>query len=471
MKIKYLELSAHPVLGNFTYSFEDDKQITMLVGGNGSGKTRFIQLIHLLLDSGFRIHKVPELSSSVVRIGIELHPNELKLLGITFDNLLLEMDHAHGSSSNAIKIFNPSNGADLTEDLHQLFWEGEFKNVLREKTRFSNVEINYTETKVERVGSFDIDKEVQTKSPRELSQRIADLLVSLKSEDDSAFREFFRSGNKPEDFEGKLDRFKIAYSHLFKDEVEFVDIKLGKNEREVVFKNLKNNKEFSINNLSSGQQQVVYRIGYLLENLNIVEGGVILIDEPEISLHPQWQVGYIEFLKLIFGENIQIIIATHSPYIVKSGIDNKDVSISKLSSHEGNLNNENLHHTSKLGRATFAEVNYKAFDIPSEEFHSELYLALQRTYSPEKWDVSKKPTPWYVDGTPTSLDKVISTKPGITNLAPWTDVNSGKACTETLMTFIRNIINHGDDAVSRGRGRKYKPEELKQSIEEMLSLL
>lgn len=471
MKICSLQISNHPVLGSFTYTFEPDKFITLLVGGNGSGKTRFIQLIHLLLDSGFKIQNVTELASTIVKMNVLLSPDETKVLGITYANLLLEMNNAYGLDSQAIKIFNADNNVEVTGELNQQFWQGEFTNILRSKTRFSNVEINYQETKVERVGSFDLDKDVKTKSPRDLSQKIADLLVSLKAEDDSAFREFVTSGKKHVDFEGKLDRFKVAYSHLFKDDVEFVDIKLGNNEREVVFKNLQTGREFSINNLSSGQQQVVYRIGYLLENLNILDGGIVLIDEPEISLHPQWQVRYVDFLKIIFGENIQIVIATHSPYVVKSGIDNKDVSISKLSSNAGNLYSENLNHTSKLGRATFAEVNYKAFDIPSEEFHTELYLALQRNYSPEKWDISKKPLPWYVDGTPKSLDRAISTKPNVTNLPPWTDVNSNRPCTETLMTFIRNIIHHGEDAIKRGRNRTYTPQELRQSIEEMLRLL
>ncbi|MCA9356920.1 hypothetical protein H6784_03485 [Candidatus Nomurabacteria bacterium] len=129
---------------------------------------------------------------------------------------------------------------------------------------------------------------------------------------------------------------------------------------------------------------------------------------------------------------------------------------------------DKLHHTSKLGHATFAEVNYKAFGIVSEEFHIELYLALQRTYSPERWDVSKSK---YVDGMPWKLDQVISKKAGVTTLPAWEDVNSGRSCEETIMTFIRNIIHHGVDAVSCGRGRTYTQSELGQSIEEMLNLL
>ncbi len=44
---------------------------------------------------------------------------------------------------------------------------------------------------------------------------------------------------------------------------------------------------------------------------------IILIDEPELSLHPKWQQRIIEVYKKI-GENNQIIIATHSPHILGS---------------------------------------------------------------------------------------------------------------------------------------------------------
>lgn len=51
----------------------------------------------------------------------------------------------------------------------------------------------------------------------------------------------------------------------------------------------------------------------LLEN-----NSLILIDEPEISLHPNWQNRYIELLQQIFSKvkGCHIIIATHSHFLV-----------------------------------------------------------------------------------------------------------------------------------------------------------
>ncbi|OPA89694.1 hypothetical protein BFW86_14575 [Pseudomonas fluorescens] len=50
----------------------------------------------------------------------------------------------------------------------------------------------------------------------------------------------------------------------------------------------------------------------------IEDGSLILIDEPEVSLHPEWQSGYIDLLLNTFSDykNCHFIIATHSPLIV-----------------------------------------------------------------------------------------------------------------------------------------------------------
>lgn len=47
---------------------------------------------------------------------------------------------------------------------------------------------------------------------------------------------------------------------------------------------------------------------------------IVLIDEPEISLHPNWQIDYFEILQMFgnFYEGCHFIVATHSPHILAS---------------------------------------------------------------------------------------------------------------------------------------------------------
>jgi predicted ATP-binding protein involved in virulence len=84
-------------------------------------------------------------------------------------------------------------------------------------------------------------------------------------------------------------------------------------------------KEFKINDLSSGEKQLFIR-ALSLKSLNI-NNSIILIDEPELSLHPEWQSKIIKLYENI-GENNQLIIATHSPHVI-ANIEAKQLRIMK----------------------------------------------------------------------------------------------------------------------------------------------
>jgi len=50
----------------------------------------------------------------------------------------------------------------------------------------------------------------------------------------------------------------------------------------------------------------------------IGNGSLVLIDEPELSLHPEWQVKYIDLLVKTFGRyrGCHFVVATHSPLVI-----------------------------------------------------------------------------------------------------------------------------------------------------------
>ncbi|BAZ14559.1 hypothetical protein NIES4071_64030 [Calothrix sp. NIES-4071] len=50
---------------------------------------------------------------------------------------------------------------------------------------------------------------------------------------------------------------------------------------------------------------------YLAEPNNL-----LIIDEPEMNLHPEAQVQIIEFLAMLVNAGLNILITTHSPYII-----------------------------------------------------------------------------------------------------------------------------------------------------------
>ena len=86
-----------------------------------------------------------------------------------------------------------------------------------------------------------------------------------------------------------------------------------------------------LSNLSTGLKSFII-IKMLLEKGCIKEKDVLVLDEPEIHLHPQWQVVYAELIVLLQKHfDLSIIVATHSPYFldainlysIKHGVDKK----------------------------------------------------------------------------------------------------------------------------------------------------
>lgn len=81
------------------------------------------------------------------------------------------------------------------------------------------------------------------------------------------------------------------------------------------FKSTKTGKDILLKNLSSGEQHILVLYYELLFKLN--KGTLLLMDEPEISLHIGWQKLIINDLKEILKLNpMEIIIATHSPAVI-----------------------------------------------------------------------------------------------------------------------------------------------------------
>ena len=74
-----------------------------------------------------------------------------------------------------------------------------------------------------------------------------------------------------------------------------------------------NRQKISFNELSAGEKNLYY-LGFALNQID-PKNGILLIDEPEDSLHPTWQQQLVRFYNNV-GENNQVFLATHSPHII-----------------------------------------------------------------------------------------------------------------------------------------------------------
>ena len=73
-----------------------------------------------------------------------------------------------------------------------------------------------------------------------------------------------------------------------------------------------------IRNLSSGVKTFAI-IKHLLQNGIIEENGTLILDEPEVHLHPEWQILFAELIVMLqkqFG--LHILLNTHSPYFLNA---------------------------------------------------------------------------------------------------------------------------------------------------------
>ncbi|KUO97734.1 hypothetical protein AR276_22240 [Stenotrophomonas maltophilia] len=79
---------------------------------------------------------------------------------------------------------------------------------------------------------------------------------------------------------------------------------------------VKNGQAIEFSDLSSGEQQLIGTSIRLLAGLE--PHTLVIIDEPEVSLHPEWQIKYVPTLmKTLEGEpSTHVVIATHSHFMV-----------------------------------------------------------------------------------------------------------------------------------------------------------
>ena len=74
----------------------------------------------------------------------------------------------------------------------------------------------------------------------------------------------------------------------------------------------------SVSNISTGVKSFLIIKKLITDNI-INEKDVLIFDEPEIHLHPEWQIRYAELLVLIQKYfNLTILLTTHSPFFLRA---------------------------------------------------------------------------------------------------------------------------------------------------------
>jgi predicted ATP-dependent endonuclease of OLD family len=211
-------------------------------------------------------------------------------------------------------------------------------------------------------------------------------------------------------------------------------------------------KQIKIRDLGSGVEMILTLL--LLKNIAEESKGSIiyLIDEPELHLHPKAQE---KLLNLLFEESKekQIFISTHSPYIFKNCLS-KNVGLLLFCRDENNKINITDAQNKEWGlfpwSPSWGEINYNAYDLPTVEFHNELYGYLQ--------DKSRKTN---ID----DFDQYLKNERGISDLKKYK--RNGLEKVITLCTYVRNQIHHPENK----NNIQFTKVEFRKSVDLLMDLL
>lgn len=138
-----------------------------------------------------------------------------------------------------------------------------------------------------------------------------DLMHDLVSFINEASKRLKKTGSRAEVLEYDIMNSKdLQRDYSFISHLNSLDLLRAPNIR------IGNKDKYNIEESSSGEYHFLITVVGLIANIQ--ENSLVLIDEPEISFHPNWQMKYIEALKSIFHryKSCHFLIATHSHYLV-----------------------------------------------------------------------------------------------------------------------------------------------------------
>lgn len=188
---------------------------------------------------------------------------------------------------------------------------------------------------------FDIDKNDVNKDYNQLSKQLREL-----QDKQAKLQKYGLAENKNVSYlfslnNEKLKQFSVELSiylndatakyEIFEDIIKKLDLYEQIVNEKLTFKKMElsrangitvvsDNQNLSLEQLSSGEQEILVLFFKLIFESDV---SLLMIDEPEISLHIAWQKEIMDNLRSIvnLNKNIQVIIATHSPQIISQNWD------------------------------------------------------------------------------------------------------------------------------------------------------
>lgn len=344
MRIKSLELVNDPKIKNLKLDFTVDNVVQdtiIFAGNNGCGKTTILDNIYSLINHN--IVSNLERESGLIKSIIILSNEEIEII----KNNILNSDRKGANENNCLSLLEKTNEFEYIVDFsgergtygrykffaitdsgkreidsYSIMHKGKLEKLM--STFYSTANINYNLNPVNSITTIDLDLDKNNiKTENNIGTDVKQTFVDIYNLDAQDFQKWASQniGNKIDESKMfvRINRFSNAFSYMFSN-LKFDRIINSNDHKDVLFRNNKGD-EIRIDDLSTGEKQIVIRGGYMLKYQKSIQSNFILIDEPELSLHPEWQKKILQFYKRLFtdengSQTAQIFVATHSPFIV-----------------------------------------------------------------------------------------------------------------------------------------------------------
>lgn len=232
--------------------------------------------------------------------------------------------------------------------------------------------------------------------------------------------------------------------------------------------------ETSLNDKGTGMQRAfaLAVIELLAEETNTGGNSIFCLDEPTTYLHPKAQIQLARALEKLGIYGNQLLVTTHSPYMLR---DIRDIgehrdSLFVLRANDG-VTPVNLPGKQTDRPRSLAEITYYAFNIPTIEYHIELFGDIYQILN--NIELSKQ-TEHDLDAKDLLINKCGNRMKEIAKAASIPIVEKDRyddrvkmqcAVKEFLPLALRNMIDHPCEQ------NKFSDEELAKSISIMLGIL
>lgn len=345
MKIVRVKLTNHPGIGDIDLDLTDNgsvPQVVVLAGGNGCGKTAILEAIQFTFESIGH-----PLDIGTIEIQLELTQLEIarlnamgQMLGVEGDakSFVLTHDTSTGAAQSGWDSMFQLNWIDAAGTSQpaprpcwpQEAWSGFMMVFLNE----ANVSFDAPPLETIKSGDVDVPRKTGKRSGGNLAKEITQLILDIRAADNEDVANWLDQNPDqpvpPTEKNRRFARFVKAFDYMFVSK-RFKGVNRCNGVLSPQF--IEHGRISSLDKLSTGEKQIVFRAGFLLRDLAALQNSVVLIDEPELSLHPDWQARIVGFYKHLLtdgeGNCPQIVIATHSPFIVHGAGNSKVIILEK----------------------------------------------------------------------------------------------------------------------------------------------